>query len=117
MHHRLPLEGNRSLSGYVRPAIKRRDTQTLHCPAAPAGVIKGSRADVSFLVGLLLDKFAWHLPLYRQHQRLADAVSGQPAALFMQRFAFSRKLDVQLDRTRRPARRRRPEPDCDLSAA
>ena len=45
----------------------------LHCPAAPAGVIDGSRADVSFLVGLLLDKFAWHLPLYRQHQRLLDA--------------------------------------------
>lgn len=34
---------------------------------------EGSRADVSFLVGLLLDKFAWHLPLYRQHQRLFDA--------------------------------------------
>ncbi len=53
---------------YVRPLIKRRDTQTLHCPAAPAGVIDGCRADVSLLVGLLLDKFAWHLPLYRQHQ-------------------------------------------------
>lgn len=54
----------------VRPLIKRRDTQTRHCPA---GVIDGCRADVSFLVGLLLDKFAWHLPLYRQHQRLLDA--------------------------------------------
>jgi transposase len=28
---------------------------------------------VSFIVGLILDKFAWHLPLYRQHQRLAAA--------------------------------------------
>jgi hypothetical protein len=28
---------------YVRPVIKRRDTQTIHCPAAPAGVIDGSR--------------------------------------------------------------------------
>jgi hypothetical protein len=36
-------------------------------------VIEGSRADVSFIVGVLLDKFAWHLPLYRQHQRLLDA--------------------------------------------
>ena len=58
---------------YVRPVIKRRDTQTLHCAPAPVGVIEGSRADVSFIVGVLLDKFRWHLPLYRQHQRLIDA--------------------------------------------
>ncbi len=58
---------------YVRPLIKVLDTQTLHCAPAPAGVIEGSRADVSFIAGLLLDKFAYHLPLYRQHQRLIDA--------------------------------------------
>jgi len=58
---------------YVRPVIKRRDTQTLHCASAPVGVIEGSRADVSFIVGVVLDKFRWHLPLYRQHQRLVDA--------------------------------------------
>lgn len=58
---------------YVRPVIKRRDTQALSCPAAPVGVIEGSRADVSFIVGLLVDKFCYHLPLYRQHQRLAAA--------------------------------------------
>lgn len=58
---------------YVRPVIKRLDTQTLHCPPAPQGVIEGSRADVSFIVGLLVDKFRYHLPLYRQHQRLIDA--------------------------------------------
>ena len=58
---------------YVRPVIKRRDTQTLHCPPAPVGVIEGSRADVSFIAGVMVDKFAWHLPLYRQHQRLIEA--------------------------------------------
>lgn len=57
---------------YVRPVIKRRDTQKISCAPAPAGVIDGSRADVSFLAGLLVDKFAYHLPLYRQHQRLED---------------------------------------------
>jgi len=30
-------------------------------------------ADVSFLVGMLVDKFMYHLPLYRQHQRLLQA--------------------------------------------
>jgi transposase len=58
---------------YVRPLIKRVDNQALSCPAAPAGVIDGSRADVSFVAGLLVDKFAYHLPLYRQHQRLTDS--------------------------------------------
>jgi transposase len=58
---------------YVRPVIKLREQQTLHCPPAPVGVIEGSRADVSFIAGVMIDKFAWHLPLYRQHQRLIEA--------------------------------------------
>jgi transposase len=58
---------------YVRPLHKRLDTEKLSCPAAPQGVLEGSRADVSFVAGLLMDKFAYHLPLYRQHQRLQDA--------------------------------------------
>ena len=58
---------------YLRSVIKRRDTQKLSCPAAPVGVIEGSRADVSFVAGMMVDKFAFHLPLYRQHQRLRDA--------------------------------------------
>ncbi len=57
---------------YTRPVIKRRDDQTIHSTPAPAGVIEGSRAEVSFIAGVLMDKFAWHLPLYRQHQRLLD---------------------------------------------
>lgn len=58
---------------YRRPVIKVKATQAIACPSAPAGVIEGSRADVSFVARLLIDKFAYHLPLYRQHQRLGDA--------------------------------------------
>lgn len=36
----------------------------------PDQVLDNSIADVSVLVGLLVDKFLYHLPLYRQHQRL-----------------------------------------------
>ena len=57
---------------YRRAVIKLKATQVIVCPSAPAGVIEGSRADVSFIAGLLIDKFAYHLPLYRQHQRLSD---------------------------------------------
>ena len=56
---------------YHRPVMKRKDTQQILTAPAPDGFLEGSRADVSFAAGLLMDKFAWHLPLYRQHQRLA----------------------------------------------
>lgn len=42
----------------------------LYTAPAPPAVIEKSFADVSFLVGLIIDKFLFHLPLYRQHQRL-----------------------------------------------
>ncbi|AOU99665.1 hypothetical protein BI364_10255 [Acidihalobacter yilgarnensis] len=57
---------------YLRPVTKRRDTQVISCPPAPISVIEGGRADVSFAAGLLVDKFVYHLPLYRLNQRLAD---------------------------------------------
>jgi transposase len=58
---------------YVRRVIKRTDTSEISCAPAPEGVIEGSRADVSFIAGLIVDKMAYHLPLYRQHQRLIDS--------------------------------------------
>ena len=58
---------------YVRPVIKRKATATLSCPPAPPAVLERSFADVSVLAGLVVDKFRYHLPLSRQHQRLADA--------------------------------------------
>ena len=58
---------------YIRKVVKRLDTNTILTPPAPANVLERSAADVSFLAGMLVDKFAYHLPLYRQHQRLRDA--------------------------------------------
>lgn len=56
---------------YVRPVIK-QDGALITAPA-PVNVLEKSFADVSFLAGMLVDKFCFHLPLYRQHQRLAQA--------------------------------------------
>jgi transposase len=58
---------------YRRPVIKRKDTAVLSCPPAPPAVFEKSFADVSILAGVLIDKFVYHLPLYRQHQRLQQA--------------------------------------------
>ena len=58
---------------YLRKTVKLKDSKELITPAAPPAVLERSFADVSFLVGMLIDKFLYHLPLYRQHQRLKDS--------------------------------------------
>lgn len=58
---------------YVTKTWKLKDSGKLVAPPAPASVIPGGSADVSFLVGLLVDKFQHHLPLYRQHARLLQS--------------------------------------------
>src|SRR5215475_4924577 len=58
---------------YRRPVIKRKGTEVLSCPPAPPAVFEKSFADVSVLADLLIEKFVFHLPLYRQHQRLLQA--------------------------------------------
>jgi transposase len=72
--HRLAQRpGSYVVLKYVRPVIKIKETETLSCAPAPQGVLDGSRADVSFLAGLIVDKFLYHLPLHRQHQRLLNS--------------------------------------------
>lgn len=58
---------------YHLPVIKRKEGGALHTTAMPDQVLEGSIADVSLLVGLLIDKFLYHLPLHRQHQALSHA--------------------------------------------
>ena len=58
---------------YRRPVLKHTPSAKLSEVPVPAAVFEGSLADVSLLAGLLVDKFCYHLPLYRQHQRLTDA--------------------------------------------
>ena len=58
---------------YRRAVLKRKSTQTLSTPPMPNPVLDKCLADVSLLAGMLVDKFIYHLPLYRQHQRLAQS--------------------------------------------
>jgi len=57
---------------YEIPIIKHKDTQSLSTTAMPDQVLERSIADVSLLAGLLVDKFQFHLPLHRQHQRMSQ---------------------------------------------
>jgi len=58
---------------YVRDVVKLKKEGTFSCPPAPPTVLEKCFADVSLLAGILIDKFLFHLPLYRQHQRLLAA--------------------------------------------
>lgn len=55
---------------YIRKVVKHRQTQQVSTAPAAAGVFTRNQFDVSYIVGLLIDKFLYHQPLYRQHQRL-----------------------------------------------
>jgi transposase len=104
--HRLAQRpGSYVILKYIRPVIKRLDTQTISCPPAPVGVIDGSRADVSFIAGMIVDKFAYHQPLYRQHTKLGDSgikVSRGWLTKLMPRAValFEPIFDAQLDSIR-----------------
>lgn len=70
--HRLAQRpGSYVVLEYRRPVVKDKRNDRIHTAPAPANVLDNSLADVSFLAGMLIDKFCYHLPLYRQHQRLA----------------------------------------------
>ena len=70
--HRLAQRpGSYVVLEYRRAVVKDKREQRIHTAKAPNNVLEGSFADVSFLAGMLIEKFCDHLPLYRQHQRLA----------------------------------------------
>ena len=57
---------------YDIPILKHKSNQALTTTAMPDQVLERSIADVSLLAGMLVDKFQFHLPLHRQHQRMAQ---------------------------------------------
>lgn len=82
--HRLAQQrpGSYVILAHTRPVYTILDEQAIVTTPAPANVLDKSVADVSFLAGMLIDKFCYHLPLYRQHQRLVQngipLLSGPP---------------------------------------
>ncbi len=58
---------------YRRPVVRHKSEQTIKATPAPSNVLEGCYADVSLIAGLMVDKGVYHLPLYRQHQRMIDS--------------------------------------------
>jgi hypothetical protein len=80
--------GSHVVLRFERPVVKRKEDGLMATVPAPVGVLDHAQVDVSFLAGMMVDKFAYHLPLYRQHQRLVDegiTVARSTLDLWMQR--------------------------------
>jgi len=56
---------------FRRPLVRRLSDGQIFCAPVPGGVLGKSIADVSLVAGVAIEKFRYHLPLYRQEQRLA----------------------------------------------
>ncbi len=52
--------GSHVVLQYERPVVKHKDSGKLITTAAPLGVLDHAQVDVSFLAGLLIDKFVYH---------------------------------------------------------
>ena len=63
--------GSYVVKKHRRPVIRHKPSQTLRTIPAPTGLFDRSFADVSLIAGMLVEKFVDHLPLHRQHQRMA----------------------------------------------
>jgi transposase len=57
-------------SVYKKKAAADAIEDEIYCSPPPWTVFHRSFADVSLLAGILIDKFRYHLPLYRQHKRM-----------------------------------------------
>ena len=71
--HRLAQRSSYVVLKYVRQVWRDKGKDEVHKVPTPAGIIDRSYADVSFLAELAVEKCCFHLPLYRQHQRLTQS--------------------------------------------
>ncbi|MCL1127658.1 IS66 family transposase [Shewanella surugensis] len=72
--HRLAQQpGSYTILIYKRPIVRHKTEHYLNTQPAPENVFDGCFADVSVIAGIMVDKGVYHLPLYRQHQRMLDS--------------------------------------------
>jgi len=75
LHRLAQRPGSYVILEYTTPVVKPKVFEgeiDIITASFPSTVFEGTIADVSLLAGMLVDKFIYHLPLYRQHQRMAQ---------------------------------------------
>ena len=71
--HRLAQRSSYVILKYVKPVWRKKVDDKPRSQKTPSPVIRRSFADVSFMAELAVEKCCYHLPLYRQHQRLEQS--------------------------------------------
>jgi transposase len=64
--------GSHVILKYRRPVVRHKGDGQLVSTTAQPGVLDHAQVEVSMLAGMAIDRFVYHVPLYRQHQRLKD---------------------------------------------
>ena len=75
LHRLAQRPGSYVVLEYTTPVVKPKTFEgeiDIITTPFPATVFEGTIADISLLAGMLVDKFVYHQPLYRQHQRMAQ---------------------------------------------
>ena len=71
--HKVTRQTSYKIIRYLQKVVKIKSTGKLSSPLMPDSAFRGCYADADFVVGVCVDKFKYHLPLYRQQQMLEDA--------------------------------------------
>ena len=72
VHKLASRPGNKVVLRHRYPVLKHKVHGNFVQPAAVEGVLGQAQVDVSALADILVEKFIYHMPLYRQHQKLQD---------------------------------------------
>lgn len=72
VHKLASRPGNKVVLRHMYPVLKHKAQGNFLQPAAVEGVLGQAQVDVSAVADILVEKFVYHMPLYRQHQKLLD---------------------------------------------
>lgn len=72
VHKLASRPGNKVVLRHKYPVLRHKTLGEFVQPAAVEGVLGQAQVDVSAVADILVEKFVYHMPLYRQHQKLQD---------------------------------------------
>ena len=72
VHKLASRPGSKVVLRHKYPVLKHKSQGHFVQPPAEEGVLGQAQVDVSALADILVEKFIYHMPLYRQHQKLQD---------------------------------------------
>ena len=73
VYYRAAKQVSYVVNKYVQDVVKIKASKEIVSTPLPKTIFPGGLLETSFIVGMLVDKAKYHLPLYRQNQMIADA--------------------------------------------